>query len=342
MRRHTTQILCSLVANLVQFSNTHSPVLPNVVGIELLNEPRPSSDEELQEWYAATIKELRHIDGSNIPIYMGDCWRIDAYAGFISKLGRVSGLVALDHHLYRCFTDSDIHASANDHARALRDRMPDVFSRVAEKLGRAHGGLVVGEWSAALNPRSIRGEAEEVKNYVSAQLELYERHCAGWWFWTYKKQRRPDAGWCLLDAVDAGVFPPRVGMTATKWPCGDEERREDVKEAEGRQAYGGYAVLSIGLKLKLSDGHVAYWTQYPGRYEHERFAGGFSDGWDDGYQFLLSGVHAGRVSELGFVLARARGRVSGASGTYWEYEHGYVQGARAARHDFVQTFCADL
>ena len=332
--------------NLAKFTNTHSPVLPNVVGIELLNEPRPSSDEELQKWYAATIKELGHIDGSNIPIYVGDCWRLDAYASFMSTLlgsRRVSGLVALDHHLYRCFTDSDIHTSANEHARALQDRMPDVFSRVAEKLGRVHGGLIVGEWSAALNPGSIRGEADEVKNYVSAQLELYERHCAGWWFWTYKKQRRPDAGWCLLDAVEQGVFPPRVGMTATKWPCGDEARREHVKEAEGRLAYGEYAVLSIGLiliYLILSDGHVAYWTQYPGRYEHERFAGGFADGWDDGYQFFESGVHAGSVSEVGFVAARARGRAAGTpDGTYWEYEHGYGQGVRAARQDFLQTYC---
>jgi len=154
---------------------------------------------------------------------------------------RISGLVALDHHLYRCFTDSDIHTSANEHARALRDRMPDVFSRVAEKLGRVHGGLVVGEWSAALNPGSLMGEEDEVKNYVSAQLELYERYCAGWYFWTYKKEQRPDAGWCLIDAVEAEVFPPKVGMTASKWPCGDERRREDVKEAMGRQAHGGYA-----------------------------------------------------------------------------------------------------
>lgn len=241
-RTHTTQILCSLAVNLAKFANSHSPPLPNVIGIELLNEPRPTSDDELKKWYTATIKELRHIDG-NIPIYVGDCWRIDSYAAYMNSLfdsRRVSGLVALDHHLYRCFTDSDIHTSANEHARALRDRMPDVFSRVAEKLGRVHGGLIVGEWSAALNPGSLMGEEDEVKNYVSAQLELYERYCAGWYFWTYKKQQRPDAGWCLIDAVEAEVFPPKVGMTAKKWPCGDERRREDVKEAMGRQAHGGY------------------------------------------------------------------------------------------------------
>ena len=195
LRTHTTQILCSLAANLARFANSHSPPLPNVIGIELLNEPRPTSDDELKKWYTATIKELRHIDG-NIPIYVGDCWRIDSYAAYMNSLfdsRRISGLVALDHHLYRCFTDSDIHTSANEHARALRDRMPDVFSRVAEKLGRVHGGLVVGEWSAALNPGSLMGEEDEVKNYVSAQLELYERYCAGWYFWTYKKEQRPDA-----------------------------------------------------------------------------------------------------------------------------------------------------
>ncbi|KAK2462626.1 hypothetical protein APHAL10511_005359 [Amanita phalloides] len=325
-RTHCTRILCSLVANLSKFAISHSPPLPNIVGVELLNEPRPSSDDELMKWYTTTIKELRHIDGS-IPIYVGDCWRLDQYANYINSLfasHRVTGLLALDHHLYRCFTDSDTHASASEHALALRERTPGGFSNAAEKLGRAYGGLVVGEWSAALNPRSLRGEENEVKNYVLAQLDLYEKTCAGWWFWTYKKEKRPDRGWCLLDAVNAGVFPRKIGMTATKWVSGDEARRENVREKTGKQAY---------------DNHCGHWSQYPGQYEHERFAVGYLEGWNDAYQFLGSGVGSGSVSEVGFVAARANRRGVSESRSYWEYEHGFLQGVGAARRDFEEQYC---
>ncbi|KAF8631479.1 hypothetical protein AX15_002389 [Amanita polypyramis BW_CC] len=325
-RTHTTRILCTLVANLEKFANSHSPPLPNIIGVELLNEPKPSTNDELTKWYTATIKELRHIDAT-IPVYIGDCWQPEHYANYIHSLftsRRIPGLVALDHHLYRCFTESDIRTSANEHAKALREHMPDLFARVAEKLGRVHGGLIIGEWSAALNPGSLRGEEDEVKNYVLAQLELYEKACAGWWFWTYKKEHRPDVGWCLIDAIDAEVFPSKVGMTATRWSSGDEERREHVKDSVLKQAV---------------DSHAAYWSQYPGQYEHDRFAAGFSDGWNDAYQFFESGVHSGSVSEPGFVAARAYHKASDHSGNYWEYEHGFVQGVATARKDFEQAYC---
>ena len=76
---------------------------------------------------------------------------------------RLSGVIALDHHLYRCFADSETHTSANEHTCALWDRMLDVFSHVAEKLGQEHGlcrGVVCGA--------EPTDEADEMKNDVSA------------------------------------------------------------------------------------------------------------------------------------------------------------------------------
>jgi len=49
-------------------------------------------------------------------------------------------------------------------------------------------------------------ETNARKDYIYAQLQLYERHCAGWFFWTYKKEQSGDRGWSLRDAVASGVF----------------------------------------------------------------------------------------------------------------------------------------
>ena len=139
-----------------------------------------------------------------MPIYIGDCWCTDEYAEFIESLPGTNrednSLVVLDHHLYRCFTASDIQTPADSHAQALVDYgtpTPRTFAYTAEKIGCAKcgGGLVIGEWSGALNPGSLMGSPGERRRYIDAQLGLYETMCSGWFFWTFRKQQGDDEGW---------------------------------------------------------------------------------------------------------------------------------------------------
>ena len=153
-QNHTIKILQSLMNHLHQLD----PQTSNIVGIELLNEPNPPFDRVLQSWYTSAITALRSQDPT-IPIYIGDCWRPESYANYISHNHSSSSLTVLDHHLYRCFTSSDIHTAVSDHTRALSDDsapIPRMLASVSEKLGRAGGGIVIGEWSGALNPGSLQ------------------------------------------------------------------------------------------------------------------------------------------------------------------------------------------
>ncbi|KAJ7460786.1 glycoside hydrolase superfamily [Mycena latifolia] len=320
-RAHTIHVLRTLVTHL----NGHTPPLVNVVGIELLNEPHPSADGELHKWYSAAMKDLSALDPT-LPIYLSDCWKTEQYAEYIKSMSHPS-LLVLDHHLYRCFTPSDISTPAPDHARALTDKgahTPRMFARVAEMLDSTGAALVVGEWSGALNPGSLTGSPDDAKNYVAAQLRLYETHCSGNFFWTYKKQgAQPDRGWCLRDAVEAGVFPSRVGLLASTSPEGDHERQTRTRDA---------------LKDKALGEHTAYWSRYPGKYQHARFAEGFTLGWDDAYSFFASSSRC--VSELGFVGAWAKSRTKDHGSSFWEFHHGFKQGVAAARSDFQQYYCS--
>lgn len=124
-----------------------------------------------------------------------------------------------------------------------------MFSRVMEKLGRAGGGLVVGEWSGGLNPGSLTGKHGEQSEYVRAQLALYEKCCAGWFFWTYKKQWTGDTGWSLRDSVDGGVFPDRVGLQRKGEIVIDEERRLLKRDTEKERAFGRLLVAGVGSIL---------------------------------------------------------------------------------------------
>ena len=74
----------------------------------------------------------------------------------------------------------------------------------------------------------------------------------------------------------------------------------------------------------LQGEHEAYWSQYPGSYEHWRFNEGFVQGWDDAYAFFTSS--GGPVlPELGFrgawLKIRERAHVAdrGNGPRAWEY-----------------------
>ncbi|CDO71033.1 Glycoside Hydrolase Family 5 protein [Trametes cinnabarina] len=189
---HALRVLSALTTHLTAFARSHDPPLPNLVGIELLNEPQPGGhDDELKRWYADAFRALRAID-PDLPLYISDAWRTDDYAGFVKAWAQ------------------DIATPAAEHARRLRDAndgTAKTFARVTGELEGAGGALVVGEWSAALNPGSLHGAPDErtaKRAFVEAQLALYEQYCAGWFFWTYKKEARGDTGWSFRDAVEAG------------------------------------------------------------------------------------------------------------------------------------------
>ncbi|TFK33631.1 glycoside hydrolase superfamily [Crucibulum laeve] len=322
-QKHTMHVLRSLV--------THLPRLPNIVGIELLNEPHPPSDEILREWYSAAIKDLRSIDPT-LPIYIGECWRTDSYTNWmVASRPNPGALIVLDHHLYRCFTSSDIHTSAAEHTASLSLSPPSAFAQqlasISEKLGRAGGGLVIGEWSGALNPRSLRGIPNEKREWVEAQLRLYEAHCAGWFWWTFKKQHGGDSGWGFRDAVATGVFPDWVGVKPGNRVGSAKEEREVCR-----------------LTFPPVAAHTNYWNQYPGSYDHARFGDGYVKGWDDAYIFFLSSLAADgqthtSIPEIGFKGAWALRRTPDHGKTYWEFEHGFFQGMDAAKTDFAANYC---
>ncbi|KAI0765919.1 glycoside hydrolase [Trametes elegans] len=326
---HTIQILTALAAHLTAFVRSHDPPLPNLVGIELLNEPQPGgASESLKRWYRDAFRALRRID-ADLPLYVGDAWQTDEYAAFVAGAG--TPFVVLDHHLYRCFTGEDISTPAAEHARCLRDGghwAAQMLARAAGQLDGAGGGLVVGEWSAALNPGSLHGAGDEgaaKRGFVDAQLALYERHCAGWFFWTYKKEARGDSGWSFRDAVEAGVFPPEFRRRLAGRPAAYDQARDARRDQARDRATGE---------------HSSYWQQYPGHYEHWRFAEGFTRGWDDAVLFASLAASGRYLEEIGFKGPWAKRRAGEhvaekGDSNLWEFEHGLAQGLRAAADDLA-------
>jgi hypothetical protein len=189
-----------------------------------------------------------HSIDPEIPLYIGDCWQTESFTSYISSNSSKFSDTILDHHLYRCFNAEDHRTSAYDHAGRLWDlngSTRQMMIRVVEKLESAGGGLVVGEWSGALNPQSLLGfenQGHARSQFIKAQVDLYEQYCAGYFFWTYKKQLSGDQGWSFRQAVENGVLPT-VGLKAIK-PLGEynENERAARKSIAKNHAFGPYII----------------------------------------------------------------------------------------------------
>ena len=158
------RIIQSLMNHLRQLG----PQTNNIVGIELLNEPNPPSDGVLQNWYTSAITALRSQDPT-IPIYIGEPNH---------TLITSPTIIHRHHLLFLTITSivvSLLRTSTSQYTHALHDdsaSIPRMLASVLEKLGRAGGGITVGEWSGALNPGSLPqpgAEFEGRKEFVNAQ-----------------------------------------------------------------------------------------------------------------------------------------------------------------------------
>ena len=204
--------------------------VPHVIGLELLNEPA-RGNMKLQAWYEKTIKEVQTVAGPHFPIYVHDSFDAPHYVGWNNHR---RDFVVIDHHFYRLFGDPNENLDGEGQARQLRGDQAGNFAWLCEQ---ARGNLVVGEWSGALKWENIKhlpdGERDrQHREFVRAELEMYERSSAGWFFWTLKKDGW-DAGWSARDEVRAEILPNWVGGARFKGLPDESMCGQQLRAARG-------------------------------------------------------------------------------------------------------------
>lgn len=167
--------------------------------------------------------------------YIHDAFDPWSYAPLVGKQG---SFVALDHHLYRCFTKEDGMKSGFEHAQNLGIDM-------AALSNTCNGSMVIGEWSAALHAgdRPENNTDEQRRAFCRAQLDMFERFTAGWFFWAYKVHRWLydqnrhedwDSGWSAQSACQADVMPQWAGFKVRNNRVqGDGDKGQRLRAALG-------------------------------------------------------------------------------------------------------------
>ncbi|KAG7092364.1 hypothetical protein E1B28_008723 [Marasmius oreades] len=179
--------------------------LPNVIGIQILNEPQ--DDPLLCDFYTEAISRMRAVspEASNFPLYIHNAFNLPKFTSWVADR---TDFVVQDHHSYFVFTPSDAAKPASQHTS-------DVNSRVSSELGSPvpRHNLVVDEWSCALTSQSLEPEEQKeqsIREFCQAQMDVYGKMTPGWAFWSLKTEDcEQDPAWCFYSAVKKGVLPPQ-------------------------------------------------------------------------------------------------------------------------------------
>lgn len=186
----TTEICVALMKRYDHLEHFHS--------IELLNEPFVSIDLEIiYKFYIDTYRELRKINQKRLIVFH-DAFRIHAWKDFFMSNDLVH--VALDTHIYQCFSKEDHALDLEGHLTKAKQRF-----KIIDEI-QSFIPLIVGEWSLGLH-LNLDGlnEKDVLKSYYDAQLEGMKNAYATI-FWSYKINSQTHAGWNFRQLIEKEIL----------------------------------------------------------------------------------------------------------------------------------------
>lgn len=189
--------------DVVEALSAHCRRYPNLVGFELLNEPRWDVPiDTLKSYYQEGYARVRKHLSASVAVVIHDGFRSTEWSGFMQEPDFQN--VLLDTHQYQCYTAQDAAKSVPEHIAYTVGDLQKNLNSMNKELP-----TLVAEWSAALNGQSLGdlagfARSQAVRAYADAQITTFET-TRGWFYWSYKLEH--DSDWSFRDRVKNGILP---------------------------------------------------------------------------------------------------------------------------------------
>ncbi len=261
------------------------PQLTGVIGIQVCNEAI-INPPGMYEWYNNLFQRISTIDAS-LPIYISDGWDLGRAVRFTRAYNN-PGLpakcpVIVDTHKYWTFDEKDTSRSPYQIIDQVKSELAELDSSLVGDVfaHQAAVGVYVGEYSLALAPQTWSQAPSDqkdqlMKQFGLAQSQTWQNGACGSAFWTYKMEWMPGWEWGFKASTDNGQIVPTGIFNMTVRNVMDKLTRADARTEQ---------LLNGALHE-----HTGYWdAKNPeGRFEHWRYADGWSLGWQDARQFFAA------------------------------------------------------
>jgi hypothetical protein len=302
--------------------------MEGVLGVQIVNEAETNASR-MYDLYAGVLAETSKVDPT-MPIYISDAWDFGKAVDWVQQKNKVqickANPVAIDTHLYWCFSDSDKCKTPQQITTEISTKLSELKTKSGSVLDHGAVDAVVGEYSCVLAEESWKqsggvSKDELVQKFGNMQSDYYQRCAAGSFFWTYKMDFMDGGEWGFKQMNKQQAITPPTSLTL----CIEEVQSRTIKAQGQREARRGQAFGS----------HCQYWdTNHPGQYEHWRFQLGWDVGFSDAMSFFSMrsqrGINGGDEIGLLDLWVLKRLQESGQVGQYvWEFETGMRQGIEA-------------
>jgi len=294
-----------LALSILEFLAQDTKNQENIVGLQIVNESEFDNTAASQKhYYTKAIKTIRKINDT-IPIVISDGWWPDQWVKWVIEneqdLKNQSLGVIVDHHVYRCFSDSD---KAKSPEQITQDLNGDLLTNLS---GQAD--IIVGEYSCVLDGDSwnkTNGDRNQlVKQYGNELSRLFfQRAKSGSYFWTFKFEHGDGGEWGFVPQVETGAIISRP-TSISKQPSEDEVN---------------------GILENELNSHSNYWNEQNSKekYEHWRFKEAFITAWADCNEFAkFNGSTIGRLSAWKSSRRNEHIQHRGNSNFLWEWDQGF-------------------
>lgn len=301
--------------------------MEGVAGIQIVNEAEFDA-KGMYDWYETVLLELSKTD-TTVPIYISDAWNLSKAISWSQSKNnqrqQPCNPIVVDTHKYWCFSDQDKQKSAQQIISEVPKELSELDNKDGSVVDRGAAQVVVGEYSCVLDEATwskSHGAAKEqnVRDFGTAESQLFQRRAGGSFFWTYRMDWMPGGEWGFRQMSEQHAI--QRSSTSTLAP---QDVRSRIDSARSQQPQ---------RKQQTVSAHSHYWdTTAPGHYEHWRFEQGWELGFFDAMGFfgMRSQQNLAGSDKIGMLdlWCLKRFREGGQSGALvWEWEHGFRQGVR--------------
>jgi glucan 1,3-beta-glucosidase len=158
---------------------------PNLWGIEVLNEPHWTIPKNtLVSFYEAAYKTIRRHAPNAVAVVVSDSFRPTIWDDVLPRPAYTN--VVFDSHLYQVFDAADKALPMAGHIAKVTGDWRALITTMQK-----HQPIIIGEWSAALDPATSGLNPQTKQQYVAAQQAVFNA-AAGNFYWTYKKETPDD------------------------------------------------------------------------------------------------------------------------------------------------------
>lgn len=213
-----------------------------VTDFEIINEPSPWGGQDVNaiwQYYTNAYNLAKSVaTNPSLRIVIHDAFLDLDHWSYLNG-PPAWGAMAIDTHPYQVFGDADLALDVDGHVRKSCDWVSS-YSAMQSKMP-----VYAGEWSAAINVcvnpdgSSAAGTScsttgcqcatdapstwspvlrAQMRRYVEAQLDAFERSTSGWFYWNFKMAS--SSPWSFTEMVQLGVMPQPLSQRTFPGQCG--------------------------------------------------------------------------------------------------------------------------